>query len=153
MGARVKLNKTLIAILSLCSLSCAGHSSEGHRSQGIASYLTNAIQNTPYSALVEKASVRFVGEVSEDYWEYVIVANMLEIYRGEKSTDVISYSMIVPKEESINMASKPVIITLCKSDGELYWPGVGAEFPASDQLIDTAKKIKSKPNQRAFSDC
>jgi len=53
---------------------------------------------------------------------------------------VINYRLFVEHGEEVVLNQKPVIIVLCESKGQYYWPGVGAEFPATEAFIKTARK-------------
>lgn len=153
---KVKLKGFFIVLFPIFSLSCSAQipQEDSGLQEDITPYLADAMKNTPYSALVKNTAVSFVKKISNEDWEYLISANVLETYRGQQVAEV-KYSIIVPKNESISVGGPPVILTLCEFDKKFYWPGVGAQFPASKKLISSAKKIKLQlqPNQTKFSGC
>lgn len=43
--------------------------------------------------------------------------------------------------DSPAFSSEPVIVTLCLYEDGYYWPGVGAEFESSPQMLKAAKTL------------
>ncbi|MCO1336838.1 hypothetical protein MO867_21145 [Microbulbifer sp. OS29] len=110
-------------------------------------FLSESILNTPFTAVVQHTQVIKLSSKPGVGDTYQLSAEVLEpikgVYQGQ-----ISYRLIVEAGEDVILDTKPVIISLCEDNGELYWPGVGAEFPVSKKLIKIAHKA-AKENSSA----
>ncbi len=138
-----------------------------------ASFLKDAIAQTPYSALVvyTRVDVKPVPgkngkanltvppadeEVTEERHTYH--ARVIETFRG-KSVPQVRYDMVVERGESANIDTTPKILTLCSGPQGFYWPGTGAVFTASKDAIVLARQAGMEavsPKARAakpFAQC
>ncbi len=118
-------------------------------------FLSEAIANTPYSAVVKHTDVEVVNSPDDEFIsKHIYYAEVIETIRGEESEN-IRYTMFVERGEDVDLDSSPVIITLCLDNGNYYWPGVGAQFNANDSLIHLAKNrvLKAEPHQSHFAHC
>lgn len=117
-------------------------------------FLSQAVMETPYSAVVKHTRVEVV-ELPEDKVnsKHIFYADVIDTIRGQVLEN-ISYTMLVERGEEAILDTKPVIITLCKDDG-YYWPGTGAQFNANKSLLKIAKQnVKTTgSDQTNFSDC
>ena len=125
-----------------------------------AKYFQQALEDTPYVALIKITSVETIElpdpDTSDDYAEQKSIyhARVLETYRGSKSSH-ISYVMYTEIGDEVEHPKDTFIITLCQSKEGLYWPGVGASFSADKRLIELAKTHSKQlnENQVSFSAC
>lgn len=122
--------------------------------------LEEFISNTPYSALIQYTGVD-VNTVpdpypNDDYAEekHIYHAKVLETYRGQKQEN-INFILYCEKGEETSIDKEPVVITLCINNEGFFWPGTGSEFPATEEIIKTARRIgqKVKFDERSFPYC
>lgn len=110
-------------------------------------FLTESVLSTPFTAVVSHKKVTKLSSHETNGDEYEVSAEVINLISG-KEKKVINYRMSVSSGEEVLLNKAPVIISLCESKGQYYWPGVGAEFPATQALINTASKAaKMKSNQ------
>jgi hypothetical protein len=119
-----------------------------------ASFLKEAIAQTPYSALVVYTRVDIkpvTGKngkanltippaddvVTEERHTYH--ARVIETFRG-KAVPQVRYDMVVVRGESANVDTTPKILTLCSGPQGFYWPGTGAVFTASKDAVVLARQ-------------
>ncbi|MEO0443764.1 MAG: hypothetical protein AAFZ92_08510 [Pseudomonadota bacterium] len=110
-------------------------------------FLTESVLSTSFTAVVshQKVTKLFSNENYGD--EYELSAEVISLISG-KEQKVINYRMFVEPGEEVVLNQDPVIIFLCETKGQYYWPGVGAEFPATEAFIKTAgKAAKVKSSQ------
>ncbi|MCP4490326.1 MAG: hypothetical protein GY820_23845 [Gammaproteobacteria bacterium] len=130
----------VITLLSLSHLACASQSNPQFE------FLEQSILGTPFSAVVSHTDVVKVASNSNDVDEYLLHADVIELISGKPQRQ-ISYRMYVEHGEDVILNKSPAIISLCKDKNDYYWPGVGAEFSASEALINVARqaaKVKRK---------
>ena len=122
--------------------------------------LENAILDTPYCALIEYTSVE-VFPLPDPYPDdddveekHIYHARVIETFRGQQ-LDNISYISFSEKGDGARISAEPVVITLCFGNEGFYWPGVGSLFPATEDVIKSARRIsqKAKFDKQSFSDC
>ena len=138
----------------------ASDSTDSEMNQYMLDELKQAIQQTPYSAVIQQTSVDVVAmkdsDPSDEYAEekHVYHAKVLKTLRGEPGS-TIEYFLVTEKGETPSLEKGSVIITLCKNREGYYWPGTGSIFPLnkSTQAV-VAKALLSLPqNQTSFSNC
>ncbi|GLQ33605.1 hypothetical protein [Litoribrevibacter albus] len=143
----------LTVVLIACKTSATANNQQPSEQE---SFLVEAIQNTPYSAVVKHIRVDVLPSDQPDFTEqHIYYAQVLETFRGEELS-TINYSMFVEEGEDTIIDQNPVIVTLCKDDEGFYWPGTGAQFEGTTALISLAKKHsvrKTESNQTHFSHC
>lgn len=118
-------------------------------------FLEGAISDTPYSALIQYTGVDVIREQKDNVEKHIYHAKVIETYRGQKSEN-ISFYLYCEAGEGLDNDDKPVVITLCNDNEGLYWPGVGAEFEASQEVIRAARRISKKyrsVKQQSFPYC
>jgi len=158
------IKKCLVFIFIFFISACTGYTQQNAVSENQFSLqseaLVEAVANTPYSALIRITSVETIDlsatDKSDDYYDQKIIchADVVETYRGKAKKNIF-FTMYTEKGEELDFPQTPFIITLCKSNEEFYWPGVGAVFSADTRLINLAKKIAKKADktQLIFEDC
>lgn len=110
-------------------------------------FLTESVLSTSFTAVVTHKKVMKLSSNENDSDEYELSAEVIKHISGKKQK-VINYRMFVEPGEEVVFNRDLVIITLCENKGQYYWPGVGAEFPATETFIKTAgKAAKMKSNQ------
>ncbi|MFT6389439.1 MAG: hypothetical protein ACJAUP_002831 [Cellvibrionaceae bacterium] len=110
-------------------------------------FLTESVLSTSFTAVVSHKKVTKLSSNANDGDEYELSAEVINPISG-KEQKVINYRMFVEPGEEVVLNQEPVIIFLCESKGQHYWPGVGAEFPATEAFIKTAgKAAKMKSSQ------
>lgn len=110
-------------------------------------FLTESVLSTSFTAVVSHKKVTKLSSNANDGDEYELSAEVVNPISG-KEQKVINYRMFVEPGEEVVLNQDPVIIFLCESKGQYYWPGVGAEFPATEAFIKTAgKAAKMKSSQ------
>ncbi|GAA3914977.1 hypothetical protein [Litoribacillus peritrichatus] len=116
-------------------------------------FLSEAIVQTPYSALVKHTQVD-VEEHDEFMSRHVYYADVIETVRGNIRKR-IKYSMLVERDEEPVLDTSPAIVTLCFYNGAYYWPGTGAQFDGEPELIRFAKAEAEKADakQSEFAQC
>lgn len=153
---------TVLFIVSSCSIKEAAppDKSEQHRLAMMMEALEGFVSNTPYCALIKHTRVDVVpvpdpypddGYVEE---KHIYHAKVLETFRGQKMSN-ISYMTITEKGEGANISTEPIVITLC-NDKEGFWGlGTGSAYPATNDVIKTARQIgsKVKTSKESFSFC
>ncbi len=156
--------KCLVFIFIFFTSACTGYTQQNAVSENQFSLqseaLVEAIANTPYSALIRITLVNPIDlpttDNSDDYYDQKIIyhADVIETYRGNAKKN-IAFTMYTEKGEELSFPQTPFIITLCQSNEEFYWPGVGAVFSADTRLRNIAKKIAKKADktQLIFEDC
>ncbi len=144
----------IYASLIACQ-SFASESGDQERLSMQKEFLLEAIESTPYSAVIKHTGVE-VFDVADNKFasKHVYSADVIETIRGEKRSN-IRYAMLVEHGEEATMDSYPVIISLCKRNGDYYWPGVGAQFGVNELLVKLAEDHASKvDNQQShFAHC
>ncbi len=162
----MKLQLVSLTLSALLLQSCGANDTSPEKTQSpvhqplLIQGLTDAITETPYSALVQQMTVDVIPlpdtDTSDDYAEeqHVYNAAVLETYRGQPLKN-ISYAMIVEKGEAAILSKEPVILTLCEKEGIFFWPGVGSKFPASNQVKSVAKAVSKNVDvkQASFANC
>lgn len=106
-------------------------------------FLAQSILNTPFTALVSHTKVTKLSSDPDEGDVYVLNAKVLEPISGKK-LEKISYKIAVEFGDTVILNSEPVILSLCEKNGEYYWPGVGAEMPASKELLKLAHQVSRK---------
>ncbi|WP_260261664.1 hypothetical protein [Vibrio intestinalis] len=138
--------------LSLLSTLCFTLSHSAIADNELNTSLTNAIHETPYSAVLKYTKVDVVEEEHDD--KHIYHAQVVETFRGE-THDNIEFVGYFEKEEKKELDTNPVIVTLCLDNGIYYWPGTGAQFPTNPETMalshQTALDIDSK--QTEFVQC
>ncbi|RCU50439.1 hypothetical protein DU002_08430 [Corallincola holothuriorum] len=132
----------IVGLLSLSHLACANQE-ENQRD-----FLTESILLTPFSAVVSHKNVTRLASNPNEGDLYIFNVEVIEPISGEAHKE-LSYRMFVESGEDVILNEAPVIISLCESNGDYYWPGVGAEFPATTALVKAAHqaaKAKLKPD-------
>lgn len=110
-------------------------------------FLTESVLSTSFTAVVSHKKVTKLSSNANDGDEYELSAEVINSISG-KEQKVINYRMFVESGEEVVLNQDSVIIFLCESKGQYYWPGVGAEFPATEAFIKTADKAaKMKSSQ------
>lgn len=115
--------------------------------------LKNALLTTPYVAIIQKIRVDIVAvpdsDLSDEYAEeqHIYHAKVLETFQGQEFKN-ISYIMLVEKGETAVIDDAPVIISLCLYHGKFYWPGVGSQFPVTEEGVAVARRISQENKQR-----
>lgn len=110
-------------------------------------FLTESVLSTSFTAVVSHKKVTKLSSNANDGDEYELSVEVINPISG-KEQKVINYRMFVEPGEEVVLNQDPVIIFLCESKGQYYWPGVGAEFPATEAFIKTAgKAAKMKASQ------
>lgn len=150
------MKTSFLALVALLSMSCGNGAKDvtdsSPASLTIATALSDAIANTPYSALVKQMKVERIAVPDEhpndDYAEDKLIyyANVLQTFRGPEAAD-IRYTMLVERGESYTISDKPVILTLCGSAQELYWPGTGSQFPGGRSFVSVAEASAKSADQ------
>jgi hypothetical protein len=115
--------------------------------------LTNAIRETPFSAVVQKLRVDVIPVDSYEV-EFVYHVRVIENIRGPKLKK-LSYTLSAEKGEVPGSLKEPVILTLCKDKEGFYWPGPGAQFPPTKSTLALVHKIRRdlSPDQKVFQQC
>lgn len=115
--------------------------------------LTNALRDTPFSAVVQHVRVDVV-PLGSDEVKFVYQVRVLENIRGPKLKKLTYYS-VAEKGEDPNSATEPVILTLCKDKEGYYWPGTGAQFPRTKSTLAVVNKLRPElsADQKAFEQC
>lgn len=122
--------------------------------------LEDFISNTPYCALIQYTNVDVV-PVPDPYPEdgyaeekHIYHAKVLETYRGKQLAN-ISFRTICQKGDDASFSMEPTVVTLCADNEGFFWPGTGAMFPATEEVIKAAKRIGQKFEfvQQAFPNC
>lgn len=129
------IKKFLIAVLMVLSNQACANQVNNQRD-----FLAQSILNTPFTAVVSHTQVIKLTSNPDDGDVYVLNAEVLEPISG-KAQKKISYRIFVEFGEDIILNKEPVIISLCEDNGDYYWPGVGAEFPATAELLKVAHQV------------
>lgn len=166
------INITVVLVglfLGSCISACASEASQetpvsesadSEMSHYMLDELKQAIQQTPYSAIIQQTSVDVIAmkdpDPSDEYAEekHVYHAKVLKTLRGDPGS-TIEYFLVTEKGDTPSLEEGSVIITLCKNREGYYWPGTGSIFPLnkSTQAV-VAKTLLSLPqNQTSFSNC
>lgn len=110
-------------------------------------FLTESVLSTPFTAVVSHKNVTKLSSDENNGDEYELSAEVINLISG-KAQKIINYRMFVGFGEEVLLNQAPVIISLCEIKGRYYWPGVGAEFPATQAFIKVARKAaKMKSSQ------
>ena len=135
-------DKILVLFLgAIINQACANHANVRQE------FLTESVLSTSFTAVVSHKKVTKLSSNTNDGDEYELSAEVINPLFG-KAQKVINYRMFVEPGEEVVLNQGPVIVCLCESNGQYYWPGVGAEFPATDAFIETAgKAAKMKSSQ------
>jgi hypothetical protein len=118
-------------------------------------FLEDAISDTPYSALIQYTGDDIISDLKDNVEKHIYHAKVLETYRGQKFEN-ISFYLYCEEGEGLNIDDEPVVITLCNDNEGFYWPGVGAEFEASQEVVREARRISKKyssAKQQSFPYC
>ncbi|WP_444931649.1 hypothetical protein ACJJIF_07740 [Microbulbifer sp. SSSA002] len=134
----------LLFLLFLANQACSDHPNAQQE------FLSESILNTPFTAVIQHTRVIKLSSYPGVGDTYQLSADVLEAIKGVHQNQ-ITYRLIVEVGEDVILDAKPVIISLCQDNGGYYWPGVGAEFPASKKLIKIAHKV-AKENSQAVLD-
>jgi hypothetical protein len=144
----------------LCSMPVFAQSGASLSDEARLDFLRSAIAGTPYSALVihskveitplslRRANAKKSLDDHEGEERHTYHARVLETFKGTAYA-TIRYEMIVEKNESAKLDSKPQLLTLCKGPRGFYWPGTGAGFPGEVALIEAARLAAKQPLKRA----
>lgn len=127
----------IIASMALSGYAYAIHVDEENR------FLKESILKTPVTAVLSQKQVMKLPSNPDEWDIYLITADVLEPISG-KTQKKINYKMYVEVGEDVILDSKPVIISLCGNEGDYYWPGVGAKFSASAELLKLAHQVAEK---------
>lgn len=134
-----------------------------------------AIREAPYCALIQYTGVDvvpFPDDEPEDPNQYIppgveiatkdemqiYHARVLETFRGQHLKK-ISYMLICEEgeyaSEHASIIGKTSVITLCIDSEGFWYPGTGSEFPATEEVIKTARRIgqKVKSVKKSFPYC
>lgn len=108
-------------------------------------FLQKSVQQTPFSAVVKitDVSIKPANDDSDMLW-HIYSAQVISHIRGSL-TGRLRFAMAVEEGEDAVIPDKPVLLTLCRAsdlgiDTHFYWPGTGAMFEASEELIALAQK-------------
>lgn len=130
----VILKFLIVALMALSGYACANHVDEEKR------FLKESILNTPFTAVLSRKQVVKLPSNPDEWDIYLISADVLEPISG-KTKQKINYKVYVEVGEEVILDSEPVIISLCGNDDDYYWPGVGAKFSASAELLELAHQV------------
>tara|TARA_B100000700_G_scaffold233756_1_gene259004 strand:- start:616 stop:1089 length:474 start_codon:yes stop_codon:yes gene_type:complete len=121
-------------------------------------FLQRSIQQTPFSAVVRVHSISSITDDKALVW-HIYHGEIITPIRGQQSGD-ISYAMLVEKGEEAVLPAAPVLLTLCLNENaaipsDFYWPGTGAEFAITPELLQVAQLAgaRSDQAQTAFIMC
>ncbi|TMP88564.1 hypothetical protein CWC05_03785 [Pseudoalteromonas ruthenica] len=121
-------------------------------------FLQRSIQQTPFSAVVRVHSISSITDDNALVW-HIYRGEIITPIRGQQSGD-ISYAMLVEKGEEAVLPAAPVLLTLCLNENaaipsDFYWPGTGAEFAITPELLQVAQLAgaRSDQTQKAFIMC
>lgn len=121
-------------------------------------FLQISIQQTPFSAVVRVHSISSITDDKALVW-HIYRGEIITPIRGQQSGD-ISYAMLVEKGEEAVLPAAPVLLTLCLNGNaaipsDFYWPGTGAEFAITSELLQVAQLAgaRSDQAQKAFIMC
>jgi hypothetical protein len=116
--------------------------------------LTNALRETPFSAVVQKLRVDVV-PLDSDEVKFVYQVRVIENIRGPKLKKLTYYSIAEKGEDPSSTTPEPVILTLCKDQEGFYWPGTGAQFPRTKETTAVVEKVRHelKADQKVFAQC
>ena len=121
-------------------------------------FLQRSIQQTPFSAVVRVHSVSSITDDKALVW-HIYRGEIITPIRGQQSGD-ISYAMLVEKGEEALLPAAPVLLTLCLNENaaipsDFYWPGTGAEFAITPELLQVAQLAgaRNDQTQKAFIMC
>lgn len=122
--------------------------------------LQEAAAHTPYLAKVKHLGVikerAFDSATEQEYERHIYSAEVLATYRGAPASE-ISYAVITEKGEDALLDTAPVILALCvDKQGQLYWPGTGAQFAASSKNEQWLKQnrtvLRQQPSDNSWCD-
>ncbi|MFP8967344.1 hypothetical protein ACKC9G_12245 [Pokkaliibacter sp. CJK22405] len=138
--------------IALLAFSVQVHASDLDEQQR---FLQRSVMSTPFTAEVQHTKVSKTATLAdEDVYE--LDADVLMTIVG-KTEHHITYRMTVESGEDVNLDPKPVILSLCQDAQGYYWPGVGAEFPATQELLalaqQSAKKRAALTPDQLHTDC
>lgn len=117
--------------------------------------LIDAVDQTPFAAVVRHVSAqRQASEASEGELVFLHHVEVRDVFRGPK-IDRLTYALFAEPGESDAAPSEWVIITLCQGNGGYEWPGTGAIFPTTEELVAVAREASRDvdPEQQVFEQC
>ncbi len=144
-----------LLVVQSCSINDTPEKIQKEELAFIIQTMEDAISTTPYSALILHASVDVISVLDDDSIEkHIYHAKILETYRGQKLEN-ISYTMFVEKGETVFTNKEPFVVILCVNNEGFYWPGTGSSFPATEKIVEAAKRISQnvKLIQQSFPYC
>lgn len=148
------MSRSIFLTFAFLFIIASRYSSADNRSP-LEQALIDGFQQVHYAALIENVDSKVKpladDDTNDDYvlerWQFS--ARVLETYKGSAATE-IHYFIDIEKGESPNLGSKPFIILLCKAEEGFYWPGVGTNFPADENIKQIARNAyKSIENNTA----
>ena len=114
-------------------------------------FIAESVLNTSFVAVVSHKKLTKLSSNKNDGDEYELSAEIISIISGRKQK-VINYRMFVEPGEEVVLNQDPVILFLCESEEGYYWPGVGAEFPATASSIKAASKAAKLKSSKSPSE-
>ncbi|MFL1403861.1 hypothetical protein ACJO2E_00725 [Marinobacter sp. M1N3S26] len=153
---RILLLVISMAFVSACQASGPKQAGSGGQSDFISEALVDAVEQTHFSAVVRHVSAeRRAPGASDSGPVFLHRVEVREVFRGPE-VESLTYALYAEPGESSASSSGWVIITLCRGSDEGYeWPGTGAIFPATEELVEIARKAarNAGPDQQAFNQC
>lgn len=152
--------QTIVLIVSMvlmgsCQASTAEEGNPVGRIGFVEKALIDAVDQTPFAAVVRHVSAeRQASEASNGEPEFLHHVEVRDVFRGPE-IDRLTYALFAEPGESDAAPSEWVIITLCQGDEGYQWPGTGAIFPATEELVAVARKASRdvEPEQQVFEQC
>ncbi|MCG8518673.1 MAG: hypothetical protein MI794_11840 [Pseudomonadales bacterium] len=117
--------------------------------------LIDAIEQTPYAAVVRHVlAERQPSRANDRALVFLHHVEVREVFRGPE-IDRLTYALFAEPGESDAAPAEWVIITLCQRNGGYEWPGTGAIFPATEELVAVAREASRdvNPEQQVFEQC
>lgn len=155
LGGRTPLLVMLAMFMSACQASGSKGLDPDGPSGFAAEALVDAIEQTHFSAVVRHVTTERE-ELGAAATEQVFLhsVEVREVLRGPEVGN-LTYRLYAEPGETSATPSEWVIITLCEGEEGLEWPGTGAIFPATDELLDVARTAArdADPDQQAFNHC
>lgn len=155
LAGRILLLVVATVFMSACQASGSKEADSDSQSDFVGEALVDAVEQTHFSAVVRHVNVERKDTGSSDS-EPVFLhrVEVREVFRGPE-VESLTYELYAEPGETSAAPSEWVIITLCQGSNGFEWPGTGAIFPATEKLVEVARKAArdASPDQQAFTQC
>lgn|SRR5690554_3726007 len=141
--------------MTACQASDPATTNSSGQPDYVAEALADAIEQTHFSAVARHLSTEHEdSETSDSGAVFLYQVEVREVFRGPP-IESLTYELYTEAGETSSTPPDWLIITLCETENGYHWPGTGAIFPATEDLLHVARIAAQNvdPAQRSFEQC